>query len=77
VNDVIQFLGMQPVDRTDKVKPKATKHILLLAGNYLGGTPVAVEAKMKLVEGQGVGMLMTVRSTNDDISTALASVLSS
>jgi len=75
VNDVITFLGMQPVDRTDKVKPKSTKHILLLAGNYLGGIAVAVEAKMKFVEGQGVAMQMTVRSTNDDISTAIASAI--
>jgi len=75
VNEVIQFLGMQAADRTDKAKPKSTKHILLLAGNYLGGVPVVVEAKMKFAEGQGVAMQMTVRSTSDDISTAIASAI--
>jgi len=57
------------------VKPKSAKHILLLAGNFLGGTPVLVEAKMKFAEGQGVAMQMTVRSTVDDISTAIAAAI--
>jgi len=75
VNEVLNFLGMQACDRTDKVKPKTNKHIMLLSGNYLGGIPVVVEAKMKFTEGQGVGMQMTVRSTNEDISTTIAAAI--
>lgn len=34
VKNIIQFLGLQPAERTDKVAEGKTTHTLLLAGNY-------------------------------------------
>jgi len=73
INEITDYLGMQPCDRTEKVAPKHTKHILLLSGTFAGGVPVLVESRMKFTEGQGVAMQMTVRSGSDDVSTIIAS----
>lgn len=35
VKNIIQFLGLQPAERTDKVAEGKTTHTLLLAGKYL------------------------------------------
>jgi len=42
VNEIIEFLGMQPVDQSETVPAKRTKHILYLAGIFLGNIPVLV-----------------------------------
>eukprot|EP01114_Cavostelium_apophysatum_P024660 TRINITY_DN9725_c0_g1_i2.p1 TRINITY_DN9725_c0_g1~~TRINITY_DN9725_c0_g1_i2.p1 ORF type:complete len:199 (-),score=80.84 TRINITY_DN9725_c0_g1_i2:59-655(-) len=73
VKDIIEFLGMQPCDRTESVPSKKSKHILLLTGEFLGGIPVVARARMKFAEGQGVQMELTVRSKNDDASTSVVS----
>jgi coatomer protein complex subunit gamma len=75
VKEITDFLGMQPCERSDKVTAKKSKHILLLSGNFFGNVPVLVRARMKFVEGQGVQMELTVRSTNDDVSTLVASAI--
>jgi len=75
VAEIIKFLGMQPCDRSDKIPAKKTKHVLYLSGNFIGNVPVLVRARMKQAEGQGVTMELTVRSTNDDVSTAVASAI--
>ncbi len=43
--------------------------VLLLA------VPVVVRCRMKFVEGAGVQMELTVRSTSDDVSTAVAAAI--
>jgi hypothetical protein len=63
---------MQACERSDQVPAKKTKHILYLSGNFLGGIHVLARARMKFVEGAGVQMELTVRSTNDDVSTLIA-----
>ena len=73
VNEITAFLGMHACDSSDKVPAKKSKHILFLSGTYIGGIPVLAEARMRFAEGQGVQMQLTIRSTNDDVSTAIAS----
>jgi len=78
VDEVISFLGMEPCENSAKVPGNKTKHILFLAGTFVGGpepVPVMAQSRMKFVEGTGVQMELTVRSTNDDISTLVASSL--
>jgi len=75
VKEVTDYLGMQPLEASEKVPAKRTKHILYLAGTFLGGIPVLSRVRMKFEEGQGVQMELTVRSTNDDVSTAIASAI--
>jgi coatomer subunit gamma len=34
VKNIVQFLGMQPCERSDRVSEGKSSHILLLTGNY-------------------------------------------
>jgi len=78
VDEVTKFLGMQAADRTEQVPPKKSKHILLLSGNFItpeATVPALVRVRMMFTEGQGAQMELAVRSTNDDVSTAVASAI--
>jgi len=76
VKEISTFLGMQPSDRSDVVPPKKTKHVLFLAGRFVGDVQVLARARMRLGEaGQGVAMELTVRSIDKDLSTAIASAI--
>eukprot|EP01102_Stenamoeba_stenopodia_P007090 TRINITY_DN1980_c3_g1_i1.p1 TRINITY_DN1980_c3_g1~~TRINITY_DN1980_c3_g1_i1.p1 ORF type:complete len:879 (-),score=208.25 TRINITY_DN1980_c3_g1_i1:193-2829(-) len=75
VNEISEFLGMQPVDQSEKVPANKQKHILYLAGTFVGGIPVLARARMKLESTGGVSMELTVRSTDPDISASVATAL--
>ncbi|XP_059080210.1 coatomer subunit gamma-2-like [Tigriopus californicus] len=66
VKSIIQFLGMQPCERSDKVPEGKSSHTLVLAGVFRGGHDILVRAKLALSE--GVTMQLTVRSENPDVS---------
>lgn len=66
VRNIVQFLGLQPAERTDKVPEGKSTHTLLLAGVFRGGFDVLVRAKLALSE--GVTMQLTVRSTDADVA---------
>ena len=48
VNQIINFMGMQPCERSEKVDPDKLSHLLLLAGVYRGGHDVLVKARLAL-----------------------------
>lgn len=76
VKEITTFLGMQPIDRSEQVPPKKTKHILFLAGRFVGDIQVLARARMKQGDaGQGVAMELTVRSIDKELSTAIASAI--
>ena len=66
VRNVVQFMGLQACERSDKVAEGKSSHTLYLAGVYRGGHDVLVRAKMAL--GEHVTMQLTVRS--EDASAA-------
>lgn len=65
IKNIIQFLGLQPSEQTDRVQEGKTTHTLLLAGVFRGGFDILVRAKLALAE--GVTMQLTVRSPNSDV----------
>nr|CAD7445189.1 unnamed protein product [Timema bartmani] len=71
VKSIISFLGMQPVERSDKVMEGKSSHTLYLAGLFRGGHDVLLRAKLAL--GDGVTMQLTVRSTDPDIAELVTS----
>nr|CAD7411236.1 unnamed protein product [Timema cristinae] len=73
VKSIISFLGMQPVERSDKVVEGKSSHTLYLAGLFRGGHDVLVRAKLAL--GDGVTMQLTVRSTDPDIAELVTSAV--
>lgn len=76
VNEITEFLGMLPADQSNKVPPNKQKHVLYLAGTFIGDIPVLARARMKLEPNNaGVSMELTVRSTDPDISASVASAL--
>ncbi|CAH0555229.1 unnamed protein product [Brassicogethes aeneus] len=66
VKNIVQYLGLQPCERSDKVQEGKTTHTLLLAGVYRGGYEVLVRAKLALSE--GVTMQLTVRSADAEVA---------
>jgi coatomer protein complex subunit gamma len=74
VKNVIQFMGMQPCERSDKVPDGKSSHTLYLAGVYRGGHDVLVRSKLALTE-SGVKMQITVRSTDASASEVIASAV--
>jgi len=73
VKNIIQFLGMQACERSDKVPEGKSSHTLFCAGVFRGGHDVLVRAKLALAE--GVTMQITVRSTDPIASEILASAV--
>ncbi|XP_014776562.1 coatomer subunit gamma-2 [Octopus bimaculoides] len=74
VKNIIQYLGMQPCERSDKVPSGKNSHILYLAGVFRGGHDALLRAKLALTEG-GVTMQLTVRSSDPIVSEILVSAV--
>ncbi|CAF1600286.1 unnamed protein product [Didymodactylos carnosus] len=73
VKKIIQYMGMQPCERSDKVVENRSSHTLYLAGVYRGGHDVLVRAKMALSE--NIAMQLTVRSTDQSAVQVVASAI--
>ncbi|KAK7862012.1 hypothetical protein R5R35_002151 [Gryllus longicercus] len=73
VRNIINFLGLQPAERSDKVPEGKSSHTLYLAGVFRGGHEVLVRAKLALAE--GVTMQLTVRSTDPDVAELVTSTI--
>ena len=74
MKNIIQYLGMQPCERSDKVPEGKSSHSLYLAGVYRGGHDALVRAKLALTD-SGVTMQLTVRSTDPSVSEVLVSAV--
>lgn len=73
VKQIIEYLGMQPCERSDKVNTEKNSHALLLAGVFRGGHDVLVRARLAF--DQGVTMNITVRSDNAVVSEVVLSAV--
>ena len=71
VKTIIQFIGMQPCERTEKLTEGKNTHVLLLAGIYRGGHDVLVRAKLAFSDG-GVAMQLTIRSSDASVPNVIA-----
>jgi len=74
VKNIIQFMGMQPCERSDKIQEGKNTHNLLLAGLYRGGHDVLVRSKLVFNDG-GVAMQLTIRSTDSVVPQVIASAV--
>lgn len=71
VKNIIQYMGMQPCERSDKIVEGKNTHVLLLAGIYRGGHDVLVRSKLVFNDG-GVAMQLTIRSTDSTVPDVIA-----
>lgn len=71
IKNIIQFMGMQPCERSDKAPEGKNSHVLLLAGVYRGGHDVLVRAKLAFNDG-GVAMQLTIRSSDASVPSVIA-----
>lgn len=71
ITNIIQFMGMQPCERSDKIVEGKNTHVLLLAGIYRGGHDVLVRAKLVLNDG-AVAMQLVIRSTDASVPDVIA-----
>ena len=74
VKNIIQFMGMQPCERSDKVPDVKSSHTLFLSGVYRGGHDALVRAKLAMSD-SGVTMQLTVRSTDPYVSEVLVTAI--
>lgn len=74
VKNIIQYLGLQPCERSDKVPEGKSSHTLYLAGVFRGGHDALVRAKLAMAD-SGVTMQLTVRSTDPNVSEVLVSAI--
>lgn len=73
VKNIVQYLGLQPCERSDKVPEDKSSHVLYLAGVYRGGHDVLVRGKLALAD--GVTMQLSVRSTDPIVSEVMSSAI--
>ncbi|KAJ8017960.1 Coatomer subunit gamma-2 [Holothuria leucospilota] len=73
IQNIVNFLGMQPCERSDKVPEGKSSHSLFLAGVFRGGVDVLVKARLALQD--TVKMQITVRSTDPEISELITSAV--
>ena len=71
VKSIVQFIGMQPCERTEKIAEGKNAHVLLLAGIYRGGHDVLVRSKLAFSDG-GVAMQLTIRSSDASVPNVIA-----
>ncbi|XP_055881795.1 coatomer subunit gamma-2-like isoform X1 [Biomphalaria glabrata] len=74
ITNIIQYIGLQPCERSDKVPEGKSAHTLYLAGVFRGGHDALVRAKLAL-DTSGVTMQLTVRSTDPHVSEVLATAV--
>ena len=74
IKNMIQYLGLQPCERSDKVPEGKSSHTLYLAGIFRGGHDALVRSKLAL-DSSGVTMQLTVRSTDPYVSEILATAI--
>lgn len=72
VQSLVNFLGLEAAERSDKVPSGAVGHTLLLAGNFRGNKEVYGRARLALAEGQ-VTMHLTVCSQDAEVAELILS----
>jgi hypothetical protein len=81
VKKIINYMGMQACERSDKIPEGKASHALYLAGVYRGGHDVLVRAKMALggtsadPGAQAITMQLTIRSTDESAVQVVASAV--
>jgi len=75
VKNIIEFLGLQACERSDKVPEGKSAHTLYLAGMFRGGHDVLVRCKLAATADSDVTMQMTVRSTDASVSQVITAAI--
>ncbi|XP_011495854.1 PREDICTED: coatomer subunit gamma isoform X2 [Ceratosolen solmsi marchali] len=71
IQSLVMFLGLEPVERSDRIKSGARQHTLLLTGVFRGGKEVLARAKLVLTN--HVTMQFTVRSQDLEVAELMIS----
>ena len=70
---VVDFLGMQPCENSNNPAEGARTHTLLLSGIFLGGMQSFAIVNLRTDGPKAVGMRLTVRSPQMEVSEFIAS----
>ncbi|XP_071050654.1 coatomer subunit gamma [Onthophagus taurus] len=66
IKNIIQYLGLQPAEHSDKVPEGKSVHSLLLAGVFRGGIDILAQAKLALAD--TVTMELIVKATDENVA---------
>lgn len=72
IQSLTGFLGLEPVDRTNRVQSGAVSHNLLLSGIFRGGKEVFARARLALSDSQ-VTMQLSVLCQDPDVAELIVS----
>jgi len=75
VKNIVEFLGLQACERSDKVPEGKSAHTLYLSGVFRGGHDVLVRCKLAATTDAGVTMQMTVRSTDVAVAQVITAAI--
>lgn len=77
VKNITNFLGMQPCERSDKIQEGKNSHTLYLSGIFRDNHEVLAKAKLAALScpSSGITMKLSVRCTNLEIATFIASAV--
>lgn len=73
VDQVMQFMGMHPCERSNKVTEGKSTHVLLLAGMFRNHEKVLVRARLALTD--SVTMKIAVRSADEVLRQVVVSAV--
>ena len=74
VNEILSHLSLFPIDKTNEVPDKKTKHTLFASGCWASGILVLARARMRINPStQNVDLELIVRSPDEEVNQLLAS----
>ena len=74
VNEILSHLSLFPIDKTNEVPDKKTKHTLFASGMWASGILVLARARMRINPStQNVDLELIVRSPDEEVNQLLAS----
>ncbi|KAJ3193196.1 Coatomer subunit gamma-2 [Irineochytrium annulatum] len=76
VTQVIDQLGLMPVENSNTVRDRATTHTLLMSGIFVGGIAILARCRIAFEAGAGVNMELAVRSGHEAISQMIVNAIS-
>jgi len=76
IKAIVEHLGMQPCESSDKMTEGKSSHVLLLSGTFRGDIDMVMRSKLVTSPPDGVTMQMQLRCTDSDVAHVVGDAIS-